>query len=279
MKRKIIINADDLGINAQRSHGIFLSYEQGILTSTSLLANGNDSDDAARRAMERDLPTGLHLNLTEGSPLSHATDIPSLLTTDGYFLGRESLRRSMHEGEIDPSHIERETRAQIEWFLEHRGQPTHVDGHHAIHVHPHVVPVLIPLLDMYCIAFVPVPSEPAVPFGYEIDPKKSHFIDALSKEAEAARLFLHGNGIRTPENFRGLALSGRASMRNLRHTLNRLPEGVTHLAMHPGSPSTSADPFESDPQRQTELHILLNEDSAAEMKDRKIILCSYLDLL
>lgn len=276
--RRLIINADDLGISDQRSHGIFLCAEHGVVTSASLIVNMPASDAAARRAHERGLPTGLHLNLTEGSPLSKTSDIKSLLTVDGYFLGRDALRRELSEGTVIREHIEREARAQIEWFLEHRGQPTHVDGHHCMHIFPSVAQILAPMLDKYSVAYTVIPSEPGKPFGYEIDPKRSQVIEAISTKAEAARKFFTAHGIGSTDHFRGLALSGCASMRNLRHILSRLPEGTTELMMHPGSPASEGDAFELDPQRQTELNMLLNDDARAEIVSREIILCSYADL-
>lgn len=276
--RRLIINADDLGINTQRSHGIFMAAEHGLITSVSLIPNGSDSDDAARHAGERDLPTGIHLNLTTGTPLSKDGHIQSLLTTDGFFLGRDDLRRRLREGEIEPEHIEREVRAQIEWFLEHRGQPTHVDGHHHIHVHPFVAQNITSILDRYGISFVRIPSEPAIPFGFEIEPKQSASIERISKEADAARGLFNAHCIKSTDHFRGLAFSGNASMRNMRHILGRLPEGSTEWMVHPGSPNPNAEPFDADPQRQTELNILMSDDTRAEIVEREITLCSYADL-
>ena len=46
----LIINADDLGCNAERDRGIFKAFTDGIVTSASLLANGPSFDSAARLA-------------------------------------------------------------------------------------------------------------------------------------------------------------------------------------------------------------------------------------
>lgn len=47
------------------------------------------------------MSTGLHLNLTEGRPLSRPEDISSLLTTEGNFLGREGFQHAVADGHID----------------------------------------------------------------------------------------------------------------------------------------------------------------------------------
>jgi len=276
--RRLIITADDLGINSQRSHGIFMAAEQGVVTNASLMVTTSDSEAAARKAQERDLPTGLHLNLTHGAPISKDGHIESLLTTDGFFLGREDLERRLQESEIQPEHIERETRAQIEWFLDARGIPTHVDGHHHIHVHPFIASVITPILDRYGISFVRIPSEPAVPFGFLIEQKQSDCIELISARANDARVLFAAHGIQSTDHFRGLAYGGNASMRNMRHTLGRLPEGVTEWMTHPGSPNPQGEPYDANPQRQTELGILISDDTREELASREIKLCSYADL-
>jgi predicted glycoside hydrolase/deacetylase ChbG (UPF0249 family) len=276
--QRLIINADDLGINSQRSHGIFMAAEQGVVTSASLMVNMPDSDAASKRAQERELPTGLHFNITVGSPLSPESDVKSLLTTDGFFLGKDTLLRKLKEGEVDPDDVEREARAQIEWFLEHRGVMTHVDSHHHIHTHPFILQSIMPVLDRYGISYVRIPSEPSVPFGFMIDKKQSDDIEQLSLQADDARKQLAAHGILSTDNFRGLTLVGNASMRNMRHVLNRLPDGITEWMVHPGSPNPQGDRFDRDPQRQTELNMLTSDDMREEITSRGIELCSYADM-
>ena len=145
--RRLFITADELGITSQRTHSIFQLTEHGTVTGTSIIPNFPHSDIAARHAKERDLSAGLHINLTDGFPLSEERDISSLLQTDGVFLGMEGLERGIAESEIDRTHIERELRSQFEWMLDTYGQPTHVSGYHHIHVHPFVSKILVPLLD------------------------------------------------------------------------------------------------------------------------------------
>ena len=66
------INADDLGYSAHRDAGIFECARRGAIHSASLMVTGATGEEAARRALEMGLPLGLHLNLTEGTPLTDA---------------------------------------------------------------------------------------------------------------------------------------------------------------------------------------------------------------
>mmetsp|Transcript_14246 Transcript_14246/g.34452 ORF Transcript_14246/g.34452 Transcript_14246/m.34452 type:complete len:133 (+) Transcript_14246:140-538(+) len=77
----LLVCADDMGLCAQRDSGILSAFSQGIVSSASLLVTGSTAQDAARRAKEEGLMLGLHLNLTEGPPVSLST---SLLCRQGH---------------------------------------------------------------------------------------------------------------------------------------------------------------------------------------------------
>lgn len=79
-------------------------------------------------AVENNLPVGLHINLTEGKPVSPPELIRSLLKNNefrGKFLFKEALKNE----EIDTNEILIEIYAQINKFQELVGiKPSHVDG-------------------------------------------------------------------------------------------------------------------------------------------------------
>ncbi len=276
--RRLIVNADDLGINPARSHGIFMAFEQGIVRSATLIANGSDSAAAARHARERGLPTGLHLNLTEGYPLSKPETIETLIEGSGEFFSRDRLRRLLDDGSVDKAHIEREIRAQIEWFLDSHGGMTHLDGHHHIHLHPAVIPLLLPILERYAVRFVRIPWEPLPPEGWEITAEKLAYLQGICAEAKAARARYEAEGIASTDHFRGLALAGQASKKNLRHIIAKLPQGTTELMTHPGSQAAIGTAFDLDPQRQTELQMLLDENIVEILQGQKIELGAFGEL-
>jgi predicted glycoside hydrolase/deacetylase ChbG (UPF0249 family) len=81
-RRELIINADDFGYSTERDRGIIDSFVNGVLTSATLLVNGSTARSAVALAKNHGLPLGLHLNLTEGFPVSNANEIGSLLGAD-----------------------------------------------------------------------------------------------------------------------------------------------------------------------------------------------------
>lgn len=279
VSRRMLITADDLGANPPRSHGIFLCAEQGLVTGAGLIPNGSDSDQAGKRARERRLPVGLHLVLTSGEPLSPAGTVESLVLPNGAFAGRRELERRLREGETDRAHLEREIRAQLEWCLDVHGQPTHLSSVDHLHCHPVLVPLIIPVLLRYGILRVRLPSEPLPPFGYEIPEPELAPLKEVSARADAARALYAAEGIIGTDTFRGLALVGRMSAKNFRHTMSRLPaEGTIELMVHPGAPTPVGTDFDLDPQRQTELQTLTDQAAAELLVKMKVTRATYADL-
>lgn len=277
--QRLIINADDLGVNAQRSHGVFQCFEFGVVTSATIWPNGSASEAAARRAREWGFPVGLHLNLTEEYPLSKANSIASLLDGSGRFHPVQRLFHLLDEREVRLEHLEREIRAQFEWYFDQGLTPTHVAGNWDVHVHPAVVSALIPTMERYGLRLVRIPcEEPLPPFGFEVPEEQIEATQTVNAMAKAARESFTNAGIASTDHFRGHTLLGNASLKNLRHVLTRLPEGTTELMVHPGSDCAEGTSFDLDPQRQTELRMLTDPSIREMIAEREIELCSWGDL-
>ena len=282
---RLIITADDLGVNPQRSHGIFQCAEFGVVTGASLWPNGSDSEAAARHARERKFPVGLHVNLVEEYPLSEPGDVASLVDSTGRFHPAQRLFTLLDEGKVQREHLEREIRAQLAWATDHGLALTHVAGNWDAHVHPAVAMALIPAMERYGIRFVRIPcEEPLPPFGFNVPAEQLDAIRATNAMAKEARRLFEAAGIASTDHFRGHTLLGNASAKNLRHVISRLPEGTTELMVHPGSPvpvaslrygASPGTPFDLDPQRQTELRMLTDASLRAILVERKVELVGW----
>ncbi|PYT99697.1 MAG: hypothetical protein DMG34_20285 [Acidobacteria bacterium] len=79
--KNLIVNADDLGWTPGVNRGISEAHRNGIVTSTSLLANGCAFDDGVR--LSRELPrlgVGVHLNLSDGKPVAPPAKVKTLVS-------------------------------------------------------------------------------------------------------------------------------------------------------------------------------------------------------
>ena len=71
VKKQLVVNADDFGFTRDVNQGIIEAHQQGILTATTLMANGDAFDDAVRLARENpNLDVGAHLVLIGGGALA-----------------------------------------------------------------------------------------------------------------------------------------------------------------------------------------------------------------
>jgi chitin disaccharide deacetylase len=135
----LIVNADDFGASPSTSDPVIHLFEQGVISSASAMVRMRDSLRAASLARERAMPTGLHLNLTlpfdEVSAPAEARERQIRLTE---VLGSESWRDE--RGETPPRRLLADVISdQLECFRASFGEPSHLDGHHHIHIHPAVL--------------------------------------------------------------------------------------------------------------------------------------------
>src|SRR6516164_6153162 len=108
--RNLIVNADDLGWTAGVNRGIPEAPRSGIVTGTSLLANGRAFDDGVRTAGELPrLGVGVHLNLSDGKPVATPEAVKSLLGEGGEFSGGpESLLFRLTTKSLNAQEVETE---------------------------------------------------------------------------------------------------------------------------------------------------------------------------
>lgn len=146
---RLIVNADDLGYSRGVNYGIADAHINGIVTSSTAMANMPGFAHAM--ALMRALPglgVGLHFNITTGRPLSE--NPASLIGRDGTFRGADFIFGAPEE--IDPRDVERELSAQMDALVKNGCRPTHIDSHH----HAHRVPAVMDAV-MDCAAHMGIP--------------------------------------------------------------------------------------------------------------------------
>jgi hopanoid biosynthesis associated protein HpnK len=242
--KRLIVNADDFGLTKLVSEGILHAHYHGIVTSTSLMANGEAFEEAIAMAMRAPrLSVGVHLALTQGIPVSPAWEVPTLVDARGrlYLTARQVLNRIVTH-RISLREIEIELRAQIAKALRARITLTHLDGHKHLHVLPGISEIVIRLAQEFGIPSVRCPMEELPLAGlahYLRDPQAVVFRQylagrAVSWFARRFRLKLIQAGLNCPGHFYGLSQTGLLNVERLEEIMRGLPEGTSELMCHPG---------------------------------------------
>ena len=64
MRKLLIINADDFGYSVSRNIGMVECFTKGVISGVTLMVNGVADEDAAKRAKESNVPTGIYIRRT-----------------------------------------------------------------------------------------------------------------------------------------------------------------------------------------------------------------------
>lgn len=129
--KNLIINADDFGYSKAVNFGIMESHINGVLTSTTLMANMPGVDHAV--SLLKDMPNlcvGAHLTLTCGKPIL-GNKVSTLIKTDGCFYKLSDIESNATK--MDKSEIYEEWKTQIKDLLKKGVNLSHIDSHHHVH--------------------------------------------------------------------------------------------------------------------------------------------------
>lgn len=166
--RRLIINADDLGFTSGVNPAIVEAYTQGIVTSSTLMANGPAFAQAATLAKTvPSLSVGCHVVLIDGAPLLPARRIPSLAARNSipmFHAGLKSFAACALVGRIDDDEITAEAAAQIRRVQEAGIRVTHFDTHKHTHLFPKILRPLLRAARICGVKALRNPFGPRFPF-------------------------------------------------------------------------------------------------------------------
>lgn len=285
---ELILNADDFGLTRGVNEGIIRAHRDGILTSATLMANGLAFEDAVERARAvPSLGVGCHLVLVGGRAVSAPGDIPSLVDREGKLprsLG--SLVTRLSAGFIREKHIEREFHAQIEKIRRAGIEPTHLDTHKHTHAHPRVMETLGRVARELGIARVRKPIEnlrdswKATRQRGTSSSAQIFAAAAVRAVAPCFRSVLRRYGLRSPDHFLGLVMTGRLDRAALRCMIDTLPAGRTEIMLHPGVADAGLAQTGSrlQEQRQAELEALIDPEIKSILAEQRVRLISFREL-
>jgi chitin disaccharide deacetylase len=142
-KAIVVVNADDFGRSEEVNRAIVACFNEGLISSTTIMANMPGFQAACEIAENENLSghIGIHLNLTEGMPLTDGIrSCPRFCNNEGEFSykGQRPLWLAFQERAV----LAAEIGAQIENCLVHGLSLTHADSHHHVHTEAPVFSVM-----------------------------------------------------------------------------------------------------------------------------------------
>ena len=130
----LIITADDFGYSESVNNAIAAAFDEGLISSTTILANAPAFEHACALAKKNGFANkvGIHLNITEGVPLTQEIKKSKIFCNEQ---GKLSFQRFHHYwlplNEL--ALLRNEFAAQILRCRAHGLQITHADSHHHVH--------------------------------------------------------------------------------------------------------------------------------------------------
>jgi predicted glycoside hydrolase/deacetylase ChbG (UPF0249 family) len=224
VRKQLVVNADDFGFTPDVNEGIVEAHRQGILTATTLMANGAAFEDAVRLARRTPtLDVGCHLVLVSGS---------SPLTGKPYPPTVARLIAAMAKREI---RVYDELAAQVRRAVDAGIHPTHLDTHKHTHLAPPVLDAVARLAQEFGIRWVRRPFDlPLTTLKGTVPIVKRMTSGSLGFLRKRFHRVLERHGCRTTDHFAGFQITGRLRTPELVELLGLLPEGSTELMVHPG---------------------------------------------
>src|SRR5882724_2118681 len=145
---KLIINGDDFGYDFAINKAIFRSFQSGLITRASLMVNMPGFEDAVDLLRTHSFLSdkiGLHVNLTEGVPLSAPIrNCKRFCDGSGQFIFKRQqplFFLSDHEQKV----VYKEMIAQMEKAKRCGIRLTHLDSHHHVHTEWAIMKLMIRL--------------------------------------------------------------------------------------------------------------------------------------
>jgi predicted glycoside hydrolase/deacetylase ChbG (UPF0249 family) len=221
-RKQLVVNADDFGFTPDVNEGIMDAHRRGILTATTLMANGAAFDDAVR--LVRETPTldlGVHLVLAGGRSTLTGQPLPPTVAKLLAALARREIR------------VYDEMRAQVRRVVDAGLRPTHLDTHKHTHLAPPVLDAVARIGQEFGIVWV------RRPFDFPLNAARVPTLRRLTSRALGLlrprfHRVLAKHGCKTTDHFAGFQITGRFRTAELVDLMAAIPEGSTELMCHPG---------------------------------------------
>jgi hopanoid biosynthesis associated protein HpnK len=289
--RRLIVNADDFGFTAGINRAIVEAHTRGIVTASTLMANGRAFEGAVRLAATvPNLSVGCHVVLIDGAPVLDAERLPSLTETHSsgprFRDGIKSFAARALAGRLDPHQIEAETSAQIRKLQSAGINVSHLDTHKHTHLFPAVLRPLLRAARARGVHAIRNPFGPRKPLKSSTLLTRpslwTRYAEVRILRTLAARFrdAAKREGLVTPDGTLGIVVTGALDEKLFRAIAAAIPEGTWEFVCHPGYNDDDLKSAKTRlrQSRETELRVLTMPEARQLLLDQGIALISYREL-
>lgn len=284
--KRLIVNADDLGLTPGVNRAIIDAARRGIVTSATMMANGAAFDDAVK-AVSGTPPVGIgcHVDLIQLSPVLPPNQVRSLIAGQHFRPGFAGFAGRAMRGKMEASQISAEAAAQIRKLQSAGVKVSHFDTHKHTHVFPPVLKALLRAAAECGVKAVRNPFEPEVALDFKDVYRRWETLSrwtavkSLRALARDFRREVERAGVATTDGTVGIALTGHMTQARLTQLLQRIPQGTWELVTHPGYAEPGLERLSKlTASREEELRALTSVETRAAIEGAGIELISYADL-
>jgi hopanoid biosynthesis associated protein HpnK len=289
--RRLIVNADDFGFTSGVNRAIVEAHTQGLVTSSTLMANGPAFAEASQLAKTLPrLSAGCHIVLIDGEPVLGAEQLPSLITRTAAPRFRDGLMTFAAlaiANRINADEILVEARAQIRKIQATGIVVSHFDTHKHTHLFPTVLKPLLQAAATCGVRAARNPFEPYFPLlSSQLMARPNLWtryakVRALHGFAGKFREAVDREGFITPDGTLGVVVTGALDESLFRAIARSIPEGTWEFVCHPGynDAHLQASRTRLRESRETELRVLTLAASREVLSQEGVELISYYDLV
>jgi hopanoid biosynthesis associated protein HpnK len=285
--RRLIVNADDFGFTSGVNRAIVEAHSRGVVTSSTLMANGPAFTEAAQLAATvPNLSVGCHVVLTDGVPVLSAAQLPSLTANSHFRDGMITFAARAIAGGMNSDEIAAEAAAQIRRLQSAGIAVSHIDTHKHTHLFPKI---LHPVLRAAAACGVRAVRNP---FGPRLPLRPNHLLARPGLWARYAEVRILGSfagkfreavdreGFSTPDGTLGVVVTGTLDETLFYAIARSIPEGTWEFVCHPGYNDADLQGGKTRlrESREIELRVLTLPAAREVLAQQGIELISYRDL-
>lgn len=285
--RRLIVNADDFGYTSGVNRAIVEAHSNGIVTSSTLMANGAAFEEAVQFAAKvPKLSVGCHVVLTDGEPVLAAQQVPSLTSNSHFRDGMITFAARAIAGQMRPEEISAEATAQIRKLQAAGITVSHVDTHKHTHLFPKILRPLLRAAAASGVRAIRNPFGPRLPLHSSQLLSRPNLwtrhaqVRILQSFAGKFHKAVEREGFMTPNGTLGVVVTGVLDETLFHAIAQSIPAGTWEFVCHPGynDPALQSAKTRLRESREVELRVLTLPAAREVLAQQGIQLISYRDL-